>query len=124
MTDGERLLASTLVTSVGQFRITERAEKDSDTGCITGLKQRFFRAQGNYLYPERPSPGTAVGAAHGELLAMSYDQLVDDLDFWDNDLSVVVLHKPESAVTFMIAGRITEPNILIVGKTDCFKPEE
>ncbi|GAA1019389.1 hypothetical protein Aple_048780 [Acrocarpospora pleiomorpha] len=124
VTDGEKLLASYLVQRVGRFRITEKAEKDSDTACVPGSKQRFFRAQGTFLNPERPDPGLAAGAAQGALLVMNYDKLVDNLDFWDNDLSVVVFHKPESAVTFMVAARITEPHILIVGKTDCIKPGE
>ncbi|MEO3858071.1 hypothetical protein [Acrocarpospora sp. B8E8] len=124
VTDGEELLASYLIQRVGQFRITEKAEKDSDTACVPGSKQRFFRAQANFLNPERPDPGAAAGAVQAQLGVMSYDKLVDDLDFWDNDLSVAVFHKPESAVTFMVAARITEPHILIVGKTDCIKPEE
>ncbi|GAA0412781.1 hypothetical protein Acor_11730 [Acrocarpospora corrugata] len=124
MSDGQELLTSALTQRAGVFRVTEKAEKDSDSACVPGSKQRFFRAQGNFQRPGSQSPGTAAGLVRSALLVMNYDQLVDDLDFRDEDLSVVVLHKPESAVTFMVATRNTEPNILIVGKTDCFKPEE
>ncbi|MEO3862912.1 hypothetical protein [Acrocarpospora sp. B8E8] len=122
--DGEKLLVSNMVSRVGRFQITEKAEKDSETACVPGSKQRFFRAQGNFLPGGPQAPGTAAGAAHGELLVLDYDELVDDLDFWDNNLAVIVMEKPESAVTFMVAARTTEPNILIVGKTACFKSPE
>ncbi|WP_214104385.1 hypothetical protein [Acrocarpospora catenulata] len=122
--DGEKLLASHTFSQVGRFQITEKAEKDSDTGCIPGSRQRFFRAQGNFLPDGTRTPGTASLVASGYLGLMKYDKLVDSLDFWDNNLSVIVVHNPESAVTFMVAARPTEPNILVVGKTDCFESEE
>ncbi|WP_344316700.1 hypothetical protein [Acrocarpospora pleiomorpha] len=124
MGDGEKLLVANMVSRVGQFQVSEKADKDSETACVPGSKQRFFRASGNFLPGGPKDPGTAVGAAHGELLVMNYDRLVDELDFRDDNLSVIVMNKPDSAVTFIVAARTTEPNILIVGKTDCFKAAE
>ncbi|WP_204043024.1 hypothetical protein, partial [Acrocarpospora phusangensis] len=121
---GEELLASEPVRSAGQFQISEKADKDSGTACAPGSRQRFFRAQGNFARPGQQSPVTAAGLVRSGLVLLKFDQIVDNLDFFSDDLSVVVMRDPRTAVTFMVAARTTEPNILIVGKTDCFKAEE
>ncbi|MEO3855165.1 hypothetical protein [Acrocarpospora sp. B8E8] len=120
--DGNELLSSPLVQRAGALHVTEKAEKAKDTACVPGTTQRFFRAQGNFTPSGSRSPITAAGLVHAKLLGMDYDRLIDELDFFDDDLAVTVLHRPESGVTFLVATRITEPNILIVGKTDCLKP--
>ncbi|GAA0414356.1 hypothetical protein Acor_09810 [Acrocarpospora corrugata] len=56
VSNGEELLASEPVQSAGLFQITEKAEKDSDTACVHGSKQRFFRAQRNFVRPGHLSP--------------------------------------------------------------------
>jgi hypothetical protein len=120
--DGNELLSSPLVQHAGAMRVTERGEKAKDTACVPGTTQRFFRAEGNFTPSGPRSPIAAAGLVRGKLLAMDYDRLVDELDFFDDDLAVTVVHRAESGVTFLVAARITEPNILIVGKTDCLKP--
>lgn len=120
--DADALLASAEVKESGQVQVTEKAEQDKPGSCIPGEVQRFYRAQGNFLRPGKQSPGVAAGSMRSALRGIGYDQIIDDLDIRDEQISVVVLRKPESGVTFVVAVRTTEPNILIVGKTDCLKP--
>ncbi|GAA1023527.1 hypothetical protein Aple_102140 [Acrocarpospora pleiomorpha] len=122
ISDGNELLSSPLVQRAGVLRVTEKAEKSKDTACVPGTTQRFFRAQGNFARPGEQTPLSAAGLVYAKLLGMDYNRLVDELDFFDDNLTVVVMHRPESGITFLVAARPTKPNILIVGKTDCLEP--
>ncbi|MDF5755563.1 hypothetical protein [Spongiactinospora sp. TRM90649] len=120
MEDAAAILASAEVKASAIMEITDRAEKDDTGDCRPGKVQRFFRAKGNLREPARQSPGMVVGWIGSRLGLKYYDPVVDNLDLWDDNLSVEVLRKPSVAVTFVIAARTTKPNLLIVGKTDCF----
>lgn len=51
-----------------------------------------------------------------------YNHIVDQLDVREQDLAIVVSRKESAGVTFTVAVRKDErPNIIIIGKTDCFK---
>ncbi|WP_155360673.1 hypothetical protein [Acrocarpospora macrocephala] len=107
------------------FQVTEKAEKDSDSECAPGSRQRFFRAQGNFARPGQQSPGAAAGLIRSGLAALEYEEVVAPLDLFDDELSVVVVRNAEAAVTFIVSARTSpEPNIRIVGKTDCFEAGE
>ncbi len=120
--DANALLASAEMKESGQVQPTEKAEQDKPGSCLPGEIQRFYRAQGNFLRPGQQSPGVAALSARAALQRIGYDKIIDDLDIRVENLSVVVLRKPESGVTFVVASQIAEPNIVVVGKTDCFKP--
>ena len=121
--DAEALLASDELRRSGTAVATEKAETDTPGECIPGEVQRFYRAEGNLTGPkDRQSPHNATGLMSALLGLMSYDHVAESLDIRDEDLSVTVSRKPASGVTFILAVRKDkEPNILIVGKTDCFK---
>jgi len=119
--DADRLLASAELKASGAATATEKAETDQSGACPPGEVQRFYRAQGELSGPSsRQSPHDAAALMRGALRNMGYEQIVDDLDVRDEKLSVVVLRKRQSGTTFVIAVRTaTQPNILIIGKTDC-----
>lgn len=121
--DAEAILASDELRRSGTAVATEKAETDTPGECIPGKVQRFYRAEGNLAGPkDRQSPHIAAGLMSALLGLMNYDHVVERLDVRDEDLSVTVSRKPASGVTFILAVRKDkQPNILIVGKTDCFK---
>jgi hypothetical protein len=121
--DGDKLLASPSLAASGAATATERADKDSEAGCLKGQVQRFFRAQGNLTDPpEEQSPGAAAGLIRGLLEAEGYEKIVDDLDIIDENLGATVLRNPTTELTFTIAVRNgQQPNIMIVGKTSCYE---
>jgi hypothetical protein len=120
--DGDELLASADLASFGTAKATERADQDRQTSCTPDEIQRFFRAEGNFLDPPyRPSPHNTVGLLRSKLVAMGYDEIVDNLDLQDEQLGVSVVRNPKTRLIFMMTARTGQkPGILIVGKTECY----
>ncbi|MFG6195120.1 hypothetical protein [Nonomuraea sp. JJY05] len=121
--DGDKLLSSRELAATGSATATERADQESEVGCVKGQVQRFFRAQGNLTGPPYVhSPGTAVSLIRGVLAARGYQTIVGDLDLKDEDLDAIVLHNPKTGLTFLATVRNgQQPNIMIVGKTSCYE---
>lgn len=123
ITDGDKLLASQDLAAVGSATATERADRDSEIGCLKGQVQRLFRAQGDLKGPpSRHSPSNAVGLMASGLGLQGYDTIVDTSDLGDENLGTAVLRHPTSEITFLITVRNGQkPNIMIVGKTSCYE---
>jgi hypothetical protein len=123
ITDGDKLLASEALASTGSATMTEKADQDSEVGCLKGQVQRFFRAQGDLKGPPYVhSPGSAVALMSSWLRLRSYEKIVDDLDLRDENLGTAVLQHPTTGITFLVTVRNEQkPNIMIVGKTSCYE---
>ncbi|MFI6540123.1 hypothetical protein ACIBHY_47200 [Nonomuraea sp. NPDC050547] len=121
--DGEKLLDSQDMRSVGSAAVTERADRDGEVGCLKGQVQRFFRAQGDLKGPPyKQSPGSVAGLLASWLRLRSYSSIVDDLDLRDENLGTAVLQHSTTGVTFAITIRNGQkPHIMIVGKTSCYE---
>ncbi|MFI6497977.1 hypothetical protein [Nonomuraea typhae] len=119
---GDKLLASQDIDALGSAAAIERADRDSESGCLKGQVQRLFRAQGDFDGPPYVrSPGSAVGLLTSWLRLEGYDVIVDNLDLRDENLSTAVLRHPTNDITFLINARTErKPNIMIVGKTGCY----
>ncbi|MBN6051062.1 hypothetical protein JYK22_03865, partial [Nonomuraea sp. RK-328] len=121
--EGDKILTSQDLASAGSATATERADRDSEAGCLKGQVQRFFRAEGDlkgppYVY----SPGNVAGLMASGLRLRGYSKIVDDLDLRDESLGTAVLQHPTTGITFLITIRNGQkPNIMIVGKTSCYK---
>ncbi|MEV0584021.1 hypothetical protein [Nonomuraea sp. NPDC050310] len=63
-----------------------------------------------------------MGLLKGELLSKGYTtDVVDNLDLWEDKVSVAVVVNPEARLTFVILARMdTSPNVMIIGKTECY----
>lgn len=120
--EGDRILASQDLASSGSAAATERADRNSEVGCLKGQVQRFFRAEGYFKDPPYvPAPSNAVGLMASALRLRSYEVIVDNADLGDENLGTAVLRHPTSGITFLIAVRTAQkPNIMIVGKTGCY----
>jgi hypothetical protein len=123
--DGDKLLASQDLAVAGSATATERADRDSEVGCLKGQVQRFFRAQGDLTGPPyKQTPGSAVGLMASWLRLRGYNKVVDDLDLRDENLGAAVLRNPQTGITFFVTVRNGQkPNIMIVGKTSCYAHE-
>jgi outer membrane murein-binding lipoprotein Lpp len=120
--DGDKLLTSRELAAMGSVIATERADQDSEVGCLKGQVQRFYRAQGDLTGPPYVhSPGNAAGLMASWLGLRRYDTIVDDLDLRDENLGAAVLQNPMTGITFLITVRNGQkPHIMIVGKTSCY----
>jgi hypothetical protein len=120
--DGEKLLTSREVATSGKVAVTERADKDTESGCPPGEVRRVFRAQGDLSgSPEVQMPNNSAGLMQGLLEFMGYDEVVGDRDLRDENLGVSVVHNPKAGLTFVLTVRNGQkPNIMIVGKTGCY----
>ncbi|MEO3807141.1 hypothetical protein [Nonomuraea sp. B1E8] len=118
--DGDKLLAS---QDLGSVTTTERADRDSEVGCLKGQVQRFFRAQGDLTGPPyKQTPGSAVGLMASWLRLRGYNKVVDDLDLRDENLGAAVQRNPQTGITFFVTVRNGQkPHIMIVGKTSCYE---
>ncbi|MFG6194164.1 hypothetical protein [Nonomuraea sp. JJY05] len=123
--DGDKLLASQDLAAAGSATATERADRDSEVGCLKGHVQRFFRAQGDLTGPPyKQTPGSAVGLMASWLRLRGYNKVVDDLDLRDENLGAAVLRNPQTGITFFVTVRNGQkPHIMIVGKTSCYERE-
>ncbi|KAB8186976.1 hypothetical protein FH608_046685 [Nonomuraea phyllanthi] len=121
--DGDKLLASQDLAATGSASATERADRDSEIGCLKGQVQRLFRAQGDLKgLPSQHSPSNAAGLMASGLALQGYDTIVDTSDLADANLGTAVLRHPTSGITFLITVRNGQkPNIMIVGKTSCYE---
>jgi len=119
--DAEAILASDELRRSGSVVATEKAETDQSGQCPGGTARRFYRAQGD-LAASYKSPHVVTGLIRVLLGFKHYDHVVDDLEVRDEDLAIVVSRKESVGVTFTMAVRKDKrPNILIIGKTDCFE---
>ncbi|MEV1168117.1 hypothetical protein [Nonomuraea sp. NPDC049784] len=120
--DGDKLLASREVAASGKVAATERADKDTESGCMPGQVQRFFRAQGDLSgQPDTYMPDNSAGLVRGLLGLMGYDTIVGQRDLRDANLGVSVMHNPKTGLTFILTVRKDpKPHIMIVGKTNCY----
>lgn len=99
----------------------ERADQDRNTTCVKGKAQRYFRAKGNFANPSAENPPSLVGLLKGDLEGKGYTEVVDNLDLWEDNVSVAVVIHPETKLTFVLMARMEPtPNVLIVGKTECY----
>ncbi|MEW1837521.1 hypothetical protein AB0392_06140 [Nonomuraea angiospora] len=120
VSDGDELLASFELKQAGQAKATERAEKDQNGSCAPDEVQRFFRAEGDIT--GQHAAFNVAGLLQTRLRFMGYEDLVDDLDFRDQNLAVAAGRDPETDVTYVVAVQLAQkPNIRIVGKTACYK---
>ncbi|MET7336225.1 hypothetical protein [Nonomuraea sp. NPDC005650] len=121
--DGEKLVASRELTAAGTVTVTERADKDSEVGCLQGQVQRFFRAQGDFNPPpDVNSPSNSAGLMLGKLESLGYDKIADELDLRDENLGVTLSQNSRAGITFLVTVRNGQnPNIMIVGKTSCYE---
>ncbi|MFI7128270.1 hypothetical protein ACIBQ1_21395 [Nonomuraea sp. NPDC050153] len=124
--DGEKLVASRELTAAGTVTVTERADQDGELGCLKGQVQRFFRAQGDLAgSPSAHSAGNSAGLMLSALRNLGYDKIMDSLDIRDENLSVTLAQNPKTGIIFLVAVRRSpEPNIMIVGKTNCYERSE
>ncbi|WP_344872450.1 hypothetical protein [Nonomuraea antimicrobica] len=120
--DGDKLIASREVAASGKLAVTERAEKDTESGCIPGQVQRFFRAQGDLSgAPDVHMPYNSAGLMQSVLEFVGYDSVVNDRDLRDENLGLSVVRNSKTGLTFTLTVRNGQtPNIMIVGKTDCY----
>ncbi|KAB8182107.1 hypothetical protein FH608_050335 [Nonomuraea phyllanthi] len=123
ISDGDKLLASQDLATTGSASATERADRDSEVGCLKGQVQRLFRAQGDLKgSPSQHSPSNAAGLMASGLGLQGYDTIVDNSDLADENLGTAVMRHPTSGITWLITVRNGQkPNIMIVGKTSCYE---
>ncbi|MEV4109283.1 hypothetical protein [Nonomuraea sp. NPDC049695] len=120
--DGDKLLASRELAATGKVTATERADKNTESGCAPGQVQRFFRAQGDLSgQPDASMPDNSAGLMRGLLGLMGYDTVVGQRDLRDSSLGVSVMHNSKTRLTFILTVRKDpKPQIMIVGKTSCY----
>ena len=117
--DGDALLSMVKTDLTGLTE--ERANKDRTTSCKPGEIQRYFTAKGNFTNLAGQDPISRIGLLKGKLQALGYREVVDELDVSEDELGVVVTHHAEAHLTFVLVGRASEaPNLVIVGKTECY----
>ncbi|MGP3916766.1 hypothetical protein [Nonomuraea sp. 10N515B] len=121
--DGDKLLASRELAATGSAAATERADRESELGCLKGQVQRFFRAQGDLTGPPYVhSPSNVAGLMASWLRLRGYNKIVDNADLGDENLGVAVLQNPQTGITFFVTVRNGQkPHIMIVGKTSCYE---
>ncbi|MGA4993842.1 hypothetical protein [Nonomuraea bangladeshensis] len=115
------------VTSSIEDRVTgltkERADgPDRNSSCEPDGQRRFYIAKGSFTDPSKETPVNLVGLLKTQLLSRGYhDEIVDNLDLWEDDTSVAVLVNPETRLTFVLFARLdSTPNLVIIGKTECY----
>ncbi|WP_345573216.1 hypothetical protein [Nonomuraea rosea] len=123
ITDSDKLLASRELAATGSAAATERADRDSEVGCLQGQVQRLFRAQGDLTGPPYVnSPSNVAGLMASWLQLRGYNMIVDDADLGDENLGAAVLRNPQTGITFFVTVRNGQkPHIMIVGKTSCYE---
>lgn len=121
--DGDKLVTFRELSTAATVSVTERADKDSEVGCLQGQIQRFFRAQGDFNAPPAvTSPSNSAGLMLGKLESLGYDKIVDELDLRDENLGVTLSQNLRTGLTFLVTVRNRQkPNIVIVGKTSCYE---
>lgn len=107
------------LTGLKQERATNG---DLDATCRNDEVQRYYIAKGDFVNPSAESPISLVGLLKGELISKGYyTEVVDNLDLWEDNLSVAVVVNPKAKLTFILLARMEPtPNVMIVGKTECY----
>ncbi|MBT2232299.1 hypothetical protein [Nonomuraea sp. NEAU-A123] len=119
VSDGDALVSGIKSGLTGLTQ--ERADQDRNTTCLKGETQRYFRAKGTFANPSAENPPSLVGLLKGELEGKGYTEVVDNLDLWEDDVSVSVVTNPTTKLTFvLLARKEPTPNVMIVGKTECY----
>ncbi|MET7338956.1 hypothetical protein [Nonomuraea sp. NPDC005650] len=119
VSDGDALVSGIESGLAGLTK--ERADQDRNTSCLKGEAQRYFRAKASFANPSAENPPSLVGLLKGDLEARGYTEVVDNLDLWEDDLSVAVVVNPKAKLTFvLLARKEPAPNVVIVGKTECY----
>ncbi|MFB4278937.1 hypothetical protein ACBJ59_26850 [Nonomuraea sp. MTCD27] len=123
ITDGDKLITSRELAATGSAAVTERADRESELGCLKGQVQRFFRAQGDLAGPPYVhSPSNVAGLMASWLQLRGYNMIVDNADLGDENLGAAVLRNPQTGITFFVTVRNGQkPHIMIVGKTSCYE---
>lgn len=119
VSDGDMLVSG---IEAGLTKLTqERADQDRNTTCLKGETQRYFRAKADFLNPSAENPPSLVGLLKGDLESKGYREVVDNLDLWEDDVSVAVVVNAQSGLTFVLLARMEPPpNVMIIGKTACY----
>ncbi|MFB4283155.1 hypothetical protein ACBJ59_48190 [Nonomuraea sp. MTCD27] len=114
-------------TSWVEARVTgltkERADgPDRNSSCTPDEQRRFYIAKGSFADPSKESPVNLIGLLKTQFFSRGYqNEVVDNLDLWEDDTSVAVLVNPEAGLTFILFARLdSTPNIAIIGKTECY----
>lgn len=119
VSDGDALVSG---IEAGLTGLTKgRADQDQNISCLQGEAQRYFTAKGSFAKPSAENPPSLVGLLKGKLEGRGYREVVDNLDLLEDDVSVSVLTHPENKLTFVLLARMdSTPNVVIVGKTECY----
>ncbi|MFI7230633.1 hypothetical protein ACIBO5_46130 [Nonomuraea angiospora] len=119
VSDGDALVSGIEAGLTGLTK--ERADQDRNSTCLN-QEQRFYIAKGNFANPSAESATNLVGLLKGELLSKGYStDVVDNLDLWEDQVSVAVVINPEAGLTFvLLARKDATPNVMVVGKTECY----
>ncbi|WP_155129031.1 hypothetical protein [[Actinomadura] parvosata] len=121
MSDGDAVVSWVETGVTGLTK--ERADSpDRNSTCGPDKQRRSYIAKGTFANPAKESPISLVGILKGELLSRGYhDEIVDNLDLREDNTSVAVLVNPEARLTFILFARMdSTPNVVIVGKTECY----
>lgn len=107
------------LTGLKQERATNG---DRDATCLNDEEQRYYIAKGDFANPSAESPLSLIGLLKTELITKGYyTEVVDNLDLWEDNLSVAVVVNPKAKLTFILLARMEPtPNVMIVGKTECY----
>jgi len=119
--DGDALLSGieSGLTGVTKERATN---PDRDATCLKDEEQRYYIAKGNFADPSKEDALSLVGLLKGKLISRGYStEVVDNLDLWEDNLSVAVVGNPKTRLTFVLLARMESvPHVMIVGKTECY----
>lgn len=120
VSDGDALVAGIEQGLTGLTK--ERAtDPELDATCFSDEEQRYYIAKGNFATPSREDPSTLVGLLRSKLVSKGYTEVVNNLDLWEDNLSVAVVVNPKARLTFILLARLDQtPNVMIIGKTECY----
>ncbi|TMR91026.1 hypothetical protein [Nonomuraea basaltis] len=119
VSDGDALVSGIEAGLTGLTK--ERADRDQNATCLKDEDQRYYIAKGNFANPSAENPLSLVGLLKGELEGKGYTEVVDNVDLREDDLSVAVVVNPKAKLTFVLLARMEPtPNVVIVGKTECY----
>ncbi|MEU4235297.1 hypothetical protein AB0F17_64445 [Nonomuraea sp. NPDC026600] len=122
VSDGDALLSGIESDLTGVTK--ERATKpDRNATCLKDEEQRYYIAKGTFANPSAEDPLSLVGLLKGKLTTRGYStEVVDNLDLWEDNTSVAVVVNPKAKLTFVLLARMEPtPNIMIIGKTECYR---
>lgn len=121
VSDGDALVAGIEqgLTGLTKERATNPQRRAT---CLNDEEQRYYIAKGNFANPSAEDPLGLVGILKGKLIAKGYHtEVVNNLDLWEDNLSVAVVVNPKARLTFILLARLDQtPNVMIIGKTECY----